>query len=178
MTLSQRPRPRRTASATLIALLALTGATLSACGDDAAENVAENRIEDAMASNGVDGDVNIEDGEVSIDTGDGSFSTGGDVPDGFPEDVPLIDGDVQFGMATDENGQEGYAVSIVADGDPDAALAEAGDLLEGAGYTSDDSLGAGGANFSNGTYNVFIFATANTEGSGSVVQYAVAPEEG
>ncbi|WP_370249515.1 hypothetical protein [Nocardioides sp.] len=180
MSTPRRPLLRLTSRTAAAALAVLLGAAaLTGCGgDDAADNAAERQIEDAMASNGIEGDVDVEDGEVSVDTGDGSFSTGSDLPDGFPADVPLVDGEVQFGMATDENGQEGYAVSIEVDADPDAALAEAGGLLEDAGYTGDDSLGAGGGNFSNGTYNVFVFATANPDTSGSIVQYAVAPENG
>lgn len=91
-----RPAPRRRAVATSLALAAVLGAGTVACGggddtaDDAADEIAEQLAE---SGSGVD-DVEIDSdtGEVQIETEDGSISTGSELPDDFPEDVPLPEG--------------------------------------------------------------------------------------
>ncbi len=88
---AHRRLPARLGAAAL-ALALVAGA--SGCGkaaDKFSEKAAEKATEKAIES-GSDGkaDVDLSDGEVNIETEDGSMSMGGqEVPDSWPEDVPL-----------------------------------------------------------------------------------------
>lgn len=91
-TVAHRRLPARLGAAGL-ALLLVTGA--SGCGkaaDKFSEKAAEKATEKAIES-GSDGkaDVDLNDGEMNIETDDGSFSmgAGGEIPDSWPEDVPM-----------------------------------------------------------------------------------------
>ncbi len=89
---STRRRPPARLGAAGLALLMVTGA--SGCGkaaDKFSEKAAEKATEKAIES-GSDGKANVDlsDGKMKMETEDGSFSMGGgEVPDSWPEDVPL-----------------------------------------------------------------------------------------
>lgn len=86
------------------------------------------------------------DGDISIETDDGTGSftggAGGSLPDGFPVDqVPVVEGDVQSGIAMKNDAEEGYAAVIVTEqADHDAAVA----LLTAEGFTVEETFSGGG----------------------------------
>ena len=99
---------RRMAITMLGGALALVGA--AACDSDSiGENIAEEAVEQAGG-----GDVDIE--------------TGGDVPDCFPDDAPVPDGQVQGGFGVGE-GDEAICTFLV---DVDGDIGEATDAYKSA----------------------------------------------
>ncbi len=110
---------------------------LAACGN-VAERVAEEATERAIeADTGGDVDVNLdEDGSFSMKSEDGSMvmSADGELADGFPSEVPLVDGTVQASWSTTSPEGESWWVTLEV-GDAEAAYADARSGLEGAGFT-------------------------------------------
>ena len=114
---------RRAAAAA--ALAALAAALLTGCFSNPVEDLVNQGVEDAVE--GATG------GDVSLD---------GELPAGFPESIPLVDGEIAFGAGA--GGEEGWIVIVTSTAaDPVAdAVAE----LEGAGFTKDTELSGAGAN--------------------------------
>jgi len=112
-------------------------------------------------------------------------ATGGDVslpgksvPDDFPKaDVPLIDGEVVFGLGVGNDDGKAWNVTIKVSG-LDAAD-QIKSQLEGAGFTANEA-GIGGTTdegatliYDNGTYNVLVVVTKDAD-NGFVANYTVA----
>ncbi len=112
-------------------------------------------------------------------------ATGGDVslpgksvPDDFPKaDVPLIDGEVVFGLGVGNDDGKAWNVTIKVSG-LDAAD-QIKSQLEGAGFSANDA-GIGGTTdegatlvYDNGTYNVLVVVTKDAD-NGFVANYTVA----
>lgn len=89
--------------------VALAGAGCS--GDDIAERMAEEAVEQAAGGEGeVDLDLDEDGGgSVSVETSEGSFSmnAGGDLPPSFPDDLPLPSGDWQVATSMEQESDEG-----------------------------------------------------------------------
>ncbi|TFC91025.1 MULTISPECIES: hypothetical protein [Cryobacterium] len=114
---------------------------------------------------GVGGAVN---GVVTEASG-GDVSLGGQLPDGWPADIPVIEGDLGFGAANSTDGGRGWVVTVTTDAaDP---LSDATTVLEAAGFSADTAnIGdAGVAALTNETWSVVIAGTP--EG----VLYTVSP---
>lgn len=181
-TLPHRTSRPRTALAASGALLLLLGAT--ACGaddvaDQAAESAVERAIEDAASSEGVDVDVDTEDGSVTIESSDGTFTSGmGSLPQGFPEDIPVVEGEILQGASSEGNGTTGWVVSVAVDQSPDQAIAEAAAALEGAGYTEGDNSasmeGLSYVQYVGSEWEIILGAADNGEG-GTLLSYTVTP---
>ncbi len=141
---------RRAAAAA--ALAALTSALLTGCFSNPVEDLVNQGVEDAVE--GATG------GDVSL---------GGELPAGFPESIPLIEGEIGFSAGT--GGEEGWIVVINSTAADPMADAEA--ALEGAGYTKNTELsgGGGGAVVYSDDENVVLLA-----GDGETVTYTVTPQ--
>ncbi len=103
---------------------------------------------------------------------DGDVSLGGALPDGWPTEIPVIDGQIKFGAGNTTNGDQGWVVTI-ASGAADP-LADAEQKLVDAGYVPDTSSSAnvgdvGVVALVNDTYVVTIAGTPDG------VLYTVAP---
>ena len=112
-------------------------------------------------------------------------ATGGDVslpgksvPDDFPKaDVPLIDGEVVFGLGVGNDDGKAWNVTIKVSGLDAADLSKS--QLEGAGFSANEA-GIGGTTdegatliYDNGTYNVLVVVTKDAD-NGFVANYTVA----
>lgn len=109
-------------------------------------------------------------GAVEGATG-GDVSLGGELPEGFPTEVPLIEGEIVFGAGT--GGEEGWFVTIESDStDP---VADAAAALEAAGFTEQAGLEGveAVAVRTNGTYDVFVVGDED-----GTVSYTVTPSAG
>ncbi|MGA8256451.1 MAG: hypothetical protein WB767_07740 [Nocardioides sp.] len=170
------------ASLTAAALLCLGG--LSACsGDDLGDRLTEKAIENAGGED-VDVDFDSDTGEVKIETDEGTFSSGSDLPDDFPEDLPLLeDAEIISAIAADDQtgtGDSGFVVAMQTDLSDTDALVEATALLEGAGFVLDEESTGGGvgvfgaAVLNRDPYQVLVSALG-AEGSGTTLQYYVGP---
>jgi len=104
-----------------LVLVPLIAVGLAACGG-AQEAVSERIVEEA-AGEGVDLELG-DDGQVaSIETEDGSLemSAGGEVPEEWPDDVPLFeDGTVSSSQVATSDGQTIVSIDFVTDADADA----------------------------------------------------------
>lgn len=85
---------RRTFVPVVAAVAALTLAGCGA-GEKAAQEAGDKLVEKALESEGEDVDVDSSDGNVKVETEDGTATYGDnvDLPDGFPDDVPLPQGE-------------------------------------------------------------------------------------
>ncbi|MFD4420816.1 hypothetical protein ACFWN7_04830 [Agromyces sp. NPDC058484] len=141
-----------TRAATVVAIAGLSVALLTGCIGNPVEDLVSQGVEDAVE--GATG------GEVNVD---------GELPEGFPASVPLVDGDVSFSAGA--GGVEGWVVIITSSAsDP---VAEAATELEGAGFTEDTTVAGGGVGakvYSNAEYLVLL------AGDGSTVTYTVTPQ--
>lgn len=164
------PRLRRTVAATTLA--AFLPLSLAACGEsieNAAEEAAEQAIEDA---NGGEVDIDTDNGEVKVESSDGSYSAGQGLPEDFPEDeVPLV-GEVRSGSSVNTGDGMGWTVSTETDLSPAEAVAEATAKLKGAGFSEEGSLGGTNATLGNGKYGVLI-NTADTGSGATAIVYVV-----
>ena len=139
----------RTRAAIALAIAGVTASLLTGCNPvDAVQQGVEEAIESATG------------GDVSL----------GELPEGFPESVPVIDGEISIGAGGSADGTEGWVVTIKSDAaDP---VADAVAALESAGFTKDESIATGGVGaefYSDGEYSVLLV------GQGSSVVYTVTP---
>jgi hypothetical protein len=111
-------------------------APLAACSS-AAEQIAE----DAAEAAGGDVEIDVDEGTVTFEdeNGSGSFSSGTELPDSWPDDVPLP-ADHTVVSATEfsaEGEQAGLTIALVleVDGDLEPAFADYADDLESSGFT-------------------------------------------
>jgi hypothetical protein len=144
--------PTISRAAVAVAIAGLTASLLTGCLGNPVENLVNQGVEDAIE--GATG------GDVSL---------GGELPDGFPTSVPLIDGDIT--VAAGAGGADGWVVVISSStADP---VAESASALEGAGFTEDTTVsgaGMGAKVYSNAEYIVLV------AGEGETVSYTVTPQ--
>lgn len=185
-----RPVPRRRAVATSLALAAVLGAGTVACGggedtaDDAADEIAEQLAE---SGSGVD-DVEIDSdtGEVQVETEDGSFSTGSELPDDFPEDVPLPEGaEITGAFSSDSGGDQGWNVSGTLPGADEGTFDEIVSMFRDDGWdvtnevTSESDAGtSSSAIVDNGTWNVTLSVQVDVPESDDAFNYFVVGSTG
>ncbi|MBU2076230.1 MAG: hypothetical protein KJ938_17505 [Actinobacteria bacterium] len=173
-----RPRPPHRLLA--VPLLVALAVTASGCGADtlaerATEKAAEKALEDAAAE-GVEIDLDAGEGGISVETDDGSFTSGlGSLPAGFPEDVPVVGGEILNGASSQQDGTTAYIVTVMVQGAAQEAMAEAISALEDAGYSrTENSMSMGGLliEMLTGPWEVTVGATDDGEG-GTMLQYTV-----
>jgi hypothetical protein len=134
----------------LLAVLAVTPA-LAGCSDAQVQDAVNGAVQGAT---------------------DGDVSLGGALPDGWPAEIPVIDGDIKFGAGNTTNGDQGWVVTVAsAAADP---LADAKQALVDAGFELDTGNSAnvgdvGVVALKNTTYTVTIAGTPDG------VLYTVAP---
>jgi hypothetical protein len=142
--------PNRSRTAIAIAIAGITASLLTGCFGNPGDLVNQG-VEDAIES--------ATGGDVSLD---------GELPEGFPTSVPIIDGDIS--VAAGAGGAEGWVVVITSSAsDP---VAEAASALEGAGFTEDTTASGAGIDakvYSNAEYLVLV------AGDGNRVSYTVTP---
>lgn len=102
-------------------------------------------------------------------TGGGVDVETAEVPDSFPDDIPLVDGEVLNGIAVPgANGAgESWQVTIRVPDEP--AAQQASQLLRDAGFTQAPF------GFSNATHRVLVATQADPTGDGWTVAYIVTP---
>jgi hypothetical protein len=133
-------RPALRLALTVAALLA-TGPALAGCTDAGVQDAVNGAVQEATG------------GDVSL---------GGALPDGWPTEIPVIDGEVKFGAGNTTNGDQGWVVTVASDAtDP---LADAKQLLEDAGFETDTSSTAnvgdvGVVALTNATWTVVVAGT-------------------
>lgn len=129
---------RRPVVALSVLALALTG-----CGG-VSENIAERALEEAAEAGG-EGDVDVDidlDGEdgggISIDSEDGTASVdigGGELPDDWPSDVPVIDGEIITAASSETGSESFWSATIQTSTSVSAAAEQIESDLRDAGFT-------------------------------------------
>lgn len=152
-----------TVAATITALLLLPG-----CGGDTTVTTPDGSVK--VESDGSGMKIEGEDG-ITIETGT-------ELPDGFPDDVPLVEGRII--QALEVAGPDGgFSVNIEADGSLDDAFDEARSLLTDAGFTEEGSQVTTGAMstgvFRSASWQVLVGVTPSGDGDGVLLSYTVAP---
>jgi hypothetical protein len=142
--------PRLRMGLAVLAALAI-GPALAGCSDEAVQGAVNGAVQGAT---------------------DGDVSLGGTLPDGWPTEIPVIDGEIKFGAGNTTNGDQGWVVTVAsAAADP---LADAKQKLVDAGFEPDTGNSAnvgdvGVAALKSATYTVTIAGTPDG------VLYTVAP---
>lgn len=124
-----RRRGHRSRLGPLVFAVALVLA-LSACGGDDAgdgdspgdrgpssvqEEILEKAIEEGAAADGDDVEVDLDGEAFSVENDEGSFTVGGgEVPESFPEGVPLPPGDYSVTSSMEVSGEGGYLRLVTA----------------------------------------------------------------
>jgi hypothetical protein len=107
-------RPTRRLAPAAIGAVLLLGA--AACGGDSG-SPSDGALEEIIESQGGgDVDIDSDDGEITIESDDGSFSSSssGELPEGWPDDVPLPDDFEIQGSSRIADGSSGGAVLTVS----------------------------------------------------------------
>jgi len=163
-------------------LCAAGALTLTGCGG-AVEGVAENQIERAIEDElGESADVEIDDDSFTVDTEEGSISAGaGSVPEDFPADVPLVEGEVAFAQRLESADGTGWSVIITTSGDPTSVAEQIRTDLETNGFTVDEASQFGGEGGEGGTVlgekdDLTAFILVAGDGSETTATYTVNEE--
>lgn len=162
-----------------MAVLALAG-----CGN-AVEGLAEGAVERAIENEiGESADVSISDDSFTVDTEEGSITAGaGSVPEDFPPDVPLVEGDVTFSQRLENADGIGWSVVITTSGDPASVVEQVRADLEGSGFTVEDATEFAGSDGAGGTVigekgDLSTLILVAGEGSDTAVTYTVNQQTG
>lgn len=151
---------RRAAGAVVLGAVA---ALVAGCGGGSASESASERIaEKAIEDSGTEGvDVDIDGGDVTIESDEGTIKVGsGDVPESFPEELSVVDGDIVSSVDT----PQGASLTVAVD-DPIAAFDEAVADLEANGWTREQLTEAGEtrlAMFTQGDRTAMVMADGST----------------
>lgn len=169
-----RPNRRARAALAVPALLLLGPTLLTACGDSEEEQ-AEQAAEAVL---GEDADVDIDGDSMTFDDGENAITTGTGLPEGFPEDVEVVEGEIVSGMSADDGTSTNYSVIVSSSADIAAAADEARGLLEAAGWTLDSENEMDGLTtlrFTKDGAEVGINVLPSDTGAGAQVMYSVTP---
>ncbi|MDR7251985.1 hypothetical protein J2X46_000961 [Nocardioides sp. BE266] len=150
---------RRAAGA--VVLVAATGLVGGCGGDSAGDKAGEKLAEQALEDAGEDVDVDIDGDEVTIEGEDGTVKVGsGEVPDAFPDELSIVDGDVLSSVDT----PDGAMVTVASD-DAVAAFDQAVADLEANGWTKQQVTETGEsrlAMYSKGDQSAMVVADGTT----------------
>jgi hypothetical protein len=134
------------------AVLAVSALALSGCSN-AVEGLAEGAVERAIENElGESAEVTIGEDSFSVDTEEGSITAGaGSVPDDFPDDVPLPEGEVAFSQRLETADGFSWSVIITSSDDPSTLVESVRGDLEANGFSVDDASEFAAADSSGGT---------------------------
>lgn len=117
-------------------------------------------------------------GIISGATGGNVNLSGTSMPEGFPSEVPVVSGDIQFGGFIDDGTAKVFNVTVKVSGsNPTDGIKSA---FEGAGFTADASMGGttddgGSVIYSNDNWGVL--AVIAQDGLDWIVNYTVTSAE-
>ena len=158
---------------------AASAVALTGCGN-AVDDLAEGAVEKALENEiGPSAEVQIDGDSFTVDTEEGSITAGaGSVPEDFPSDVPLPDGEVSFAQRLDSGEGLGWSVVITTGGDPATVAEQVSNDLESAGFSVENASQFGGTDGAGGTVlaekdDLSVLVLVAGEGGETVVTYTV-----
>jgi len=108
-----------TITAILVSLLLVLVFAGGCLGQKISEKITEKVIEKAIESEGGDNvDIDLDDGEMTIESDDGevNISMGADLPDNFPDNVPVYpDMEIISSWAVTEDDKDSYSINGLTD---------------------------------------------------------------
>jgi hypothetical protein len=154
----------------IFALAAVTALGLAACGgEDLSERAAEEIVEQQLEQDGQDVDIDLNDdgdGAIRVEGSDGDVEVqfdedgGIDLPDNFPDDVPLPEGlNIQSASSLDAPEGATFILTGTVDGDFADATDAYASALESAGFTQQSMTES-----TDGTFFAFVSAAWNISG--------------
>lgn len=177
----------RNVGSALLAATLLTGC--SSIADKATDKVVEKGIEKgAEAAGGSDVDIDTDgDGKLKIESDEGSmeFSGGGELPEGFPEEVPLPEGfEIASSMSLGTKGSEMFTLLMTSsDANVKATFDDLKTRAEAAGFEitsnnsmSGDSYTIRSMTMGNDAWNSSVTVTEDS-GTTSVTYTVTTPDE-
>ncbi len=177
--MSRASTVRRLAHALGVAVL--TVASLAACGDEAATVKDAIDLADGRGSIDTDGDgvddatIDADQGtDLTITTDEGEYAVTTELPDGFPTDVPLLDGTVLQASSLTSATERGWNVVLSSPLGFDETVTAVDTDLTGAGFTDNGRFAADGTatvTYTRDTLQVLVGITH--DGTSSVVAYTV-----
>lgn len=160
-------------------LASAVAVALTGCGG-AVENIVEGNVERAIENElGESADVEIGEDSFSVDTEEGSITAGaGSVPEDFPTDVPLPDGDVAFAQRLESADGFSWSLIVASDADPAALADEIRGELTGNGFTVEEASEFSGADALGGTIlaekdDLTVLVLVAGDGSETTATYTV-----
>jgi hypothetical protein len=147
--------PARARFATAAGLLALTTTACGSVGEAISERAVEEIAEQA-AGQGVDIDVDDEGGRMLISSSEGTLDIGGgELPDGFPDDLPLPPGHEVLGSMTQADDQRSsMTVTTSTTADFTQVVDDLRSGLEDGGWTIEDTSELTSGDFASTTFRV------------------------
>ncbi len=116
-------------------LVPILGLGSTACGGDQ-ETIETETGDVSVSRDGEDVHVSARDGQI-----EGRFGKNAELPEGFPDDVPIPEGATIVGaMTSKEPGAEGTMVSIQSDGSTDALLKAFRTDMDANGWSVDQEM--------------------------------------
>jgi hypothetical protein len=105
---------------------------------------------------------------------------GQSIPEGFPSEVPVVEGEIQLGAALSEGESTVYNVTVKVAGESPVESIKAD--LEGAGFTtqtefSGDATEGGTLVYASDAWGVLVVVGKDPSGSGWIVNYTVTSTE-
>jgi hypothetical protein len=152
---------------------------LTGCGN-AVENIVEGNVERAIENElGESADVEIGEDSFSVDTEDGSITAGaGSVPEDFPTDVPLPEGEVAFAQRLESEDGFSWSLIVTSDADPGGLADQIRGELTDNGFTVEEASEFSGADSAGGTIlaekgDLTVLVLVAGEGSETTATYTV-----
>lgn len=143
-----------TSAALALSVAVLLAPALTGCMGNPVEQLVEGAAEQAGG------------GQVDL-------NSDGGLPDGFPAEVPLFDGEVVSGLSAGVGGTQTWTVQVRVD-DAESAFQSINDQLVAAGYEATVSSfadGSGTGIYAGPVYGVIV--TVGDDGSGTMATYVV-----
>ncbi len=141
-------------------------------GQKIAEKITEENIEKSIESEGGEADVDISEDQVSIKTDEGEMTIGqgAELPEGFPEAVPVYPMEISSSWKSVEDGKDTFSVSGLTADSEEAVFNWYKSELGGWNIENEFSSQSDGENFysisaNNGTYNLILLITESDEGT-------------
>ncbi|WP_430867909.1 hypothetical protein [Demequina aurantiaca] len=157
----------RTASLMVTGAVAL-GITLTGCGSNPVNDLAD-KAGNAVVENG---------GEAIVEDITGADVEFGSLPEGFPDAIPLVDGDIVVGtkIAGDEGDGDGFVLSIAVDTDPVTVAEQVKAAFGGWEESSAWNEALQGGGFSDEDWSVIVAVLPGDSDADSLVGYTVIPQ--
>ena len=171
-------------TAVMVSMLLVLLLASGCFGQNVAEKIAEEVIEKAIEDEGGENvDIDLDDGEMTIESDDGevSIAMGEDLPDNFPDNVPVYpDMEIISSWAVTEDNKDSYSVNGLTEDAGDDVFAWYKDSLSG--WEIENEFSASGDDVKTSSLSatsgglVVVIMVVETEDEGTSIMQSVTEE--